>query len=928
MSQTETGHGPLPDDLLGELLEILDRDSAPGQREAELERLCAEHPRHAAMLRKVVRGAAAMPSLPLATPTRIEPSALPERIGPYRILHHLGDGAMGSVYLGEHVDLRRHDAVKVLRAGVTEEARFQQEARVLARLRHPNICGVHEFGDADGQRYIGMQYVEGVTLHDALEHARQPTGQTDSADHDHQVAAAAACLRPTTPTSLAALLTLFEKVALAADAAHRKEVVHRDLKPQNVIVQPDGEPMILDFGIAFDRADDDPTLTRPGFSVGTPAYMSPEQIRHPGKRLDGRSDVFSLAVMLWECLTLERPFCGTSTYELLGAIQSQEITNPRRLNPVISEDLRAVLERSLEKDPRHRYATAADFADDLQRLRTNRTVKVRRVGTTTRAYRWLRRNPVPSLAIAALVAGVIGTTWGLWSADANARARDTALRSEQIRTRELERVADFQSDQLGFLSAASLAVDLRDSLVEAIDPDARERFEADLETANLVDVAVTLLRRSLLEPTIEAIDDQFAELPRIRARLLSSAAHLSENQGVRDGVVELLERVLQLLRDQYGDEHPETLKTTADIARCLIDRGAFEAAADRIEKAERICRTALGTDNAPILADILRLRGRLLQEAGSLTEAESSCREAYDLAVATHGLGSAETVSFGNDLGVVLSKRGKKRESIEIYRACLSVDERENPEFVAGRISVLSNLGQNLADLGELDEAARLLHQCLNVSREAYGEKHPTTITAMYDWGFFLLVIKHQAEAAEPYLRSALEGRRRVLGRDHPLTLNSVGSMAALMRDLGRLEDALPYLREDYEANRRILAQNHPTTLIALSNLGACLRMLGRLEEARAAGEKAVAAFPPDLYKRAFVLDQYAHTLFELKRYREAESAGLEAWRIYEASRDSAHQQKGNAAFLRKLYDTWHAADPTGGHQADLERWRETAGDR
>jgi tetratricopeptide (TPR) repeat protein/predicted Ser/Thr protein kinase len=341
------------------------------------------------------------------------------RIGRFEVVREIGRGGQGVVYLAEDPDLGRPVAIKVLTGlgGLTPDrvARFLREAEVASRLDHPGIATVHEIGTDAGVPYLVMRYLEGRTL-----------------------AAAAADLGPGEAVKLAA------SVARGLHAAHEAGIVHRDIKPGNVFVTGDGQPVILDFGLAHDSSDDAATLTRSGDFFGTPAYMSPEQVAGGRILPDRRTDVWSLGATLYECVTGRRPFDGPTRERLYRAIITEEPASVRRINPALSRDLDAILETALQKDPDRRYRTAAAMADDLEALAAGRPVAARRLGPLGRATRWARREPAKaSLLVAVMIAlPVIATLLALHVSNRAGVEAARRLELQRAKDEKLARATD------------------------------------------------------------------------------------------------------------------------------------------------------------------------------------------------------------------------------------------------------------------------------------------------------------------------------------------------------------------------------------------------------------------------------------------------------------------------------------------------------
>ncbi len=344
------------------------------------------------------------------------------RIGPYRIVRRLGRGSFGLVFLAEDVRLARQVALKLLaRAGLEsdrERALFEREAGIASRLDHPGICTVFDVGRHGIWTWIAMRYIPGETLAERL-------------------------TAPSDRLTLREILTMIEKVARALDVAHETGVVHRDVKPGNIMVTPDGEPIVVDFGLARDRSIGAPTLTLSGEATGTPAYMSPEQIDSARGVVDHRTDVWSLGVTLYEAVTGERPFDSPTQAGLFRAILDSEPPAPVRDRKRVGRDLAIIIQTALAKDRERRYESAAGFADDLRRLMTHEPIRARPMGLASRTFRWARRNRLVAallVVVTGLFIGGIATTAALL-ARARTNLEDWERLADGRKLEELERIA-------------------------------------------------------------------------------------------------------------------------------------------------------------------------------------------------------------------------------------------------------------------------------------------------------------------------------------------------------------------------------------------------------------------------------------------------------------------------------------------------------
>ncbi|MEZ5964403.1 MAG: serine/threonine-protein kinase [Planctomycetota bacterium] len=372
--------------------------------------LLAAHPD----LRDLLEGLLSDPDLPgrdvaaVGSPTSARP--LP-RVTGYAVERELGRGGMGVVYAALQRSLGRRVALKLLSNPMLAHERalwrFRREAQLLARLEHPGIVRVLDAGVEDGVPYFAMEYVAGAPLSAVLDAVQRHglatataatvvaavAGASDEQDESSAVPARAA------HTYVDLVLDLVAQVADALAFAHAAGVVHRDVKPSNVLLRPDGRAVLSDFGIA--RLEGGPTMTVTGDFTGTPFYVSPEQARHAAA--DHRSDLFSLGVLLFEALTLQRPFPGEDTAAVLDAIQKQEPTDPRRLNSAVTADVAAVLGKALAKDPADRYQGGGALAADLRAAQRGLPVTARRPGPWRRLRRWARLEPWRAAAAAIVV---------------------------------------------------------------------------------------------------------------------------------------------------------------------------------------------------------------------------------------------------------------------------------------------------------------------------------------------------------------------------------------------------------------------------------------------------------------------------------------------------------------------------------------------
>jgi len=381
-------------------------------------------------------------------------------------------------------------ALKVLPGIVCQAAnaiqRFKNEAQAAAKLHHTNIVPVYAQGEQDGHFYYAMELIEGQSLDRVIRSRSGLTpssataapppagGRGDGSEPDgspgHRPGRLAVDYRR--------LALMIAGVAEGLDHAHRQGVIHRDIKPQNLLLGEDGELHITDFGLA--RLLDEPSVTATGEMIGTPAYMSPEQVAADHRKIDHRTDIYSLGATFYELLTRHRPHEGATREQIIARICTAEPRAPRKWEPSVPVDLETICLRALEKEPRRRYPTAGEFAADLRRYAENRPIHSRRVGPVEKAWKWIRRHPaVTTIVLLSVVLVFLASTWMVQSArDRRARANAMVQHAFELLAYEdyrkpgealrlLESAKPLKPDEVAFRVAESMA-DLMDNPKRAI----------------------------------------------------------------------------------------------------------------------------------------------------------------------------------------------------------------------------------------------------------------------------------------------------------------------------------------------------------------------------------------------------------------------------------------------------------------------------
>lgn len=411
---TASGADSDPLDPIEAMLRLVCEHTPESQWDGAIAALCAQHPAEAEAIR---RRFLLMHDMAAIQP----PATAPATMAGYRLLRRLGMGGMGVVHLARQESTGREVVLKLIRPEFlgSEHARerFRREVSLASSLDHPGICTIYEAGEVDGSPFLVMRHVPGETL------AARIQGQRSTAAGKGSEAR----------SSVTAAIELVETLARALHVAHEAGLVHRDVKPANVMVQPDGQPVLLDFGLAR-AVESEVHLTMTGEVVGTPAYMSPEQIAGRGD-MDRRSDVYALGVTLYELLTGKLPFAAPTRDQLYRQILDGHAEPASRTNRAVSRDLETVLATAMEREAGRRYATAFEFAEDLRRVRRLEPIAARPAGRLLRLRRWSQRNPVAATLTTTLAAALVASTWLLVRGDlalAQSRTRQLVLESRRL----------------------------------------------------------------------------------------------------------------------------------------------------------------------------------------------------------------------------------------------------------------------------------------------------------------------------------------------------------------------------------------------------------------------------------------------------------------------------------------------------------------
>lgn len=701
------------------------------EQAAALERACREHPEHAAELSKRIRF---LQHFGLAS-AKLGDLALNERWGDFETLERLASGGMGVVYRARQLSLGREVALKLVRPDLVwfdgARERFRREAQAVARLEHPGIVPVFACGEDRGVPYLAMALVAGRSLAQALAlvAGRAPESLRGTDLLGVETARAPAGFERDW-TRAAALVA--RDVARALAHAHERGVIHRDVKPSNILLRPDGVAQLIDFGLS--GADDLERMTRSGSQTGTLHYMAPERLR--GERgVDARSDVYSLGVTLYELLALQAPFEGATRVELEQRVLDGRPDSLRARNRRVDADLERVCFAAMAPAPHQRYASAADFADDLTRWLDGAPVLARRPSALERGSLWVRRNKARTTALALALSLAIGLPSALWL-------------QQRRHTRELE----------ASLAAERLALaDLK------VSNELFTRVLRDASPAHAGGAQVTLYE-SLEKLAGLARDER--DSPRATARVLSMIGQIQLSRSDYAKARELLELAEERLREQgfeHSSERVLALEKLGDVERAL---GEMQRARERYREAARVAgKLDAREDNWSARLAALEastwLPGDPKAAAELLRGALASFRASETNSDDQHWLQSqrlrlAKLEGALGDPQLGLARIEEVRAAIAARGAAPSL--KEQLELAAAE----SDLRMSAR---EFERARSVLDEAVSLARAELGERNSSVATLRFQLGRALYELG-QLDRARGEMEAALALRRELTGAD------------------------------------------------------------------------------------------------------------------------------------------------------------------
>jgi tRNA A-37 threonylcarbamoyl transferase component Bud32 len=769
------------------------------------------------------------------------------QIGPFTVVRQLGEGGMGVVYLARQEKPAREVALKILRNAVVSERmlrRFELEAEMLGRLHHPGIAQIHHagtFATPQGpQPYFAMEFVDGKPV--------------DVYARLHSL-------------TLPQRLELAARICDAVQHAHTRGLVHRDLKPGNILVTADGQPKILDFGVARATGSDTQLTahTEAGDLVGTLGYMSPEQISGEPDELDTRADVYALGVVLYELLTGQMPFQidRKLLHEAVRIIREEE---PRRLSTidkVYRGDVETIVAKALEKEKSRRYQSASALAGDLRHFLADEPISARPASAFYQLVKFARRHRVACAALLAVAATlVIGAGVAIWQAvRANAaereardqariastnadEAHDQEQRAERNAARataaerqaqEQARVADTNAKdalaqkQLAEQAAARATAQEQQARIQQRRAEQAAAFASDIfgglspYVANGQD---TKLLKLVLAQAEARIATELHDAPEVEGAIRTTLGGAYTALGLYNDARAQLDRAAVVLTP-FGRDHREFRNLIGAQARLQLRLGDFAAGTATFrEQWERELRASGDDDRATIKAH--DAYADALMRAGRYVDSVNEARAA--LATATRVFGAQESITLKvmTTLAISLAYLGddQQAEAETLLRKVLECDRRDRGNDSLATWETAASLAMLLDHRDSAVEGEALGREALAQLARLLGPDHPQTLNVKNNIGVSLQMQDRQADA-EHVFREVADARTRVLGADHPDTVFAWANIADTLMAQGRIDEAEPIVRTVIEARRKGVGPDHPQTLHSLKVLAEVIRAHG-----------------------------------------------------------------------------------------------------
>ena len=635
-----------------------------------------------------------------------EPCELP-RVEGYEIVRPIGHGGMGTVWSAVQLSTQRQVALKLLGRGAfaseKDRGRFEREVELTARLQHPNIARLYDGSLREGVYYYAMELIDGVPL-DKYAEARGLTQR--------------------------GILELMRSVCLAVQHAHERGVMHRDLKPSNILVTPDGQPHILDFGLAkgFLKSDSRFPVSTNGDAPGTPAYRSPEQASGTGDEIDTRTDVYSLGVILFELLTGESPHdLSGSRLDVLRRIVEEDVRRPRHVTKKVDRELEALLLKALARDPQDRYPSAGAMAHDIENYLTGEPLTAR--PATAAYFLWKRikkyraRMAVASVVLAALISIAVFSYISVASERTKAISeRKKAVSARMLAQRRLEESEDAREKAQKETAKAMAVNQFIEILFQPLGVDSGQGPKPSL--------------RESLEQATREIGRRYVNRSDIEAAIRAMVGKIYCSIGEHDDAERQLSQALAMVSGGEYDDRPETLAVMHDLGMVLRIAGKSDKSEAVLRRALDIRRRILGGNNADTLQTLMEL-GTALGGEDKLDEAEALMRQALESQQRLLGEEHEAVLEPLYRLRWICAKKGKIDEEESLMKQIIHIRQHLWGATFQSTLAEANEYAAWLIARGRLDGAQELLSESLGIQLHGLDQElvHAASSSAVNEAG-------------------------------------------------------------------------------------------------------------------------------------------------------------------------------------------------
>ncbi len=835
----------------------------------------------------------------------------------YRPLSFHAKGGLGEVFRAEDEELHREVALKRIqerhRDNPESQRRFLREAKITAKLQHPGIVPVHGLGkDDQGRPCYAMRFIEGSTLGEAIKRFHEAERQSSRDPAERSLA-------------LRELLHRFIAVCNTVAYAHSRGILHRDLKPGNILLGDYGETLLVDWGLAksfvrteVDRprgqatlmpAADGPTegTTLLGHAMGTPGYMSPEQAEGRWDVVGPASDIFSLGATLYALLTGQAPYRGHNSEVALFKARQHEFLPLRQVKRDVPRALEAICLKAMASDPEQRYRTAKDLAADVEQWLADQPVTAYREPLQARLGRWARRHKpavaaVATMVLTALLVGMGGLAAGMRAVKAEQRNTETAL--EQV-------TAEQEKTQAALVDTTTVLGFFKDKVLAASRPLNQDGGQGK-------DVSL----REAVDKAEQDIAESFKDRPLLEASIRDTLGITYWYLGEPTSAIKQLDRALTLRTDQLGSDDSDTIESRDHLAHAYVYAGRIAEALRLWEQNLKLTNAKFGPDHL----DTIESRNNLAeayQLAGHNAEALRLFQQCLEQLEAKLGADDPKTLPYRNNLAVAYKYAGRTADALQLFEQNHKQMEThfgpEHPDTLASR----DNLAGAYLDAGRSADAIPLLEQTLKQQEAKLGPDHLDTFITRNNLAEAYHALGRTTEAIHLHEEN-LKRQTTKLGNDHHDTLLSKHNLAVLYSAQGRYGLAEPLFKEALLGRTAKLGADHPNTLITMADLGLTLLRQKKYAEAEPTLRNCLVIRDKkqaDLWTRFYTRSLLGEAFVGQKKYADAEPLlvqGYEGMKQWQDRIPPAYRQLRLTEALQRLVRLYEAT----GQKDKADAWR------